>query len=82
MSTNALRTDFIKRLAWLAICFLLGLAVGVFGHRWSGEQAWYLALPGAVALGWLYFGRPDACARCREIEQSRKTSKPEAPFGR
>ncbi|KAB2843929.1 MAG: hypothetical protein F9K47_05370 [Burkholderiales bacterium] len=71
---------FAHRLAWLIICFVLGLVVGLLGHRWSGEEAWYLALPGAVVLGWLYFGRPDACTACAEAPASRKTSEHDSPL--
>lgn len=71
---------FAKRLAWLTVCIVLGLVVGMLGHRWSGEETWYLALPGAVVLGWLYFGRPDACAPCDEASASRKPGKRDSPF--
>jgi len=50
------------RLRWLIACVLGGAGVAAVGHAWSGHQAWYLALPAAIALGWLFFGTPHECA--------------------
>jgi hypothetical protein len=50
-----------KRLLWLLLCVALGLAVALAGVFFSGSQAWYLAIPGAVALGWLFVADPTKC---------------------
>ena len=50
-----------QRLAWLLACVLAGLAAGALGNWLWPDPAWYLALPGFVALGWLYFADPSAC---------------------
>jgi len=68
MNAEQRTPGFGRRLVWLAICVLAGLAVGMLGHAGTGDDAWFLALPGAVVLGWLYFGRPDQCARCDNPE--------------
>lgn len=60
--------EFATRLAWLIACVALGLTIGFFGERWTGDEAWYLALPAAMVLGWLRFGRPDRCAPCAARE--------------
>lgn len=39
-----------------------GLALGVTGAWVTGNQAWYLALPAALAAGWLFLANPAACA--------------------
>lgn len=50
-----------RRLAWLLACVLAGLAAGAMGDWLWPDPAWYLALPGFLALGWLYFADPSTC---------------------
>jgi hypothetical protein len=50
-----------RRFVLLAACVLGGLAVGIAGRAVSGDDAWFLALPAAVALGWLFVGDPTRC---------------------
>jgi hypothetical protein len=50
-----------RRFVLLAACVLGGLAVGITGQALSGDDAWFLALPAAVALGWLFVGDPTRC---------------------
>lgn len=38
-----------------------GLALGATGAWATGSQAWYLALPAALAAGWLFLANPAAC---------------------
>jgi hypothetical protein len=52
-----------RRLLLLVACVLGGLAAGFAGHALTGDQAWFLAVPGAVALGWLFVGDPTRCGR-------------------
>lgn len=61
-SQRSVPPRFATRLRWLVACVLGGAGVAVIGHAWSGQQAWYLALPAAIALGWLFFGTPHECA--------------------
>ncbi len=49
------------RLGWLAACFLSGLAVGYAGEALTGHQAWYLAIPAILAVGWLFLADPTKC---------------------
>jgi hypothetical protein len=60
--------DFRRRAVWLVVCLVAGGTVGLVGQTLTGKDLWYLALPGAVALGWLYFGRPENCSRCENAE--------------
>lgn len=52
---------FGKRLGWLLGCAALGAAVASAGVFFSGSQWWSLAIPAAVAAGWLFFGDPTQC---------------------
>ncbi|MEW6131661.1 MAG: hypothetical protein AB1591_00645 [Pseudomonadota bacterium] len=50
-----------RRLFWLLVCLALGLAIGLIGNHFTSEPRWLLALPAALALGWLFFANPEAC---------------------
>lgn len=50
-----------KRLVWLLTCVLVGSAIAVIGSVLSGSSIWYLAIPGVVALGWLFLADPTEC---------------------
>lgn len=50
-----------KRLVWLAVCVAAGAGIGAAGHWLSGDTAWYLALPAAVAVGWWFLADPSRC---------------------
>jgi hypothetical protein len=52
---------FGKRLAWLVACVVVGAAVGVVGSALTGSAYWYVAIPAAIAAGWLFFANPTAC---------------------
>ena len=39
-----------------------GALLGAAGHWLTGSQHWFLALPGALAVGWLFLANPLACA--------------------
>ena len=49
------------RLLLLLACLALGTAIGFVGYWFSGAQDWFLAIPGAVAAGWLFVANPEAC---------------------
>jgi len=50
-----------RRAALLIVCLLLGGVVGFVGVAVSGSPWWYLAIPGAVAAGWLAVANPENC---------------------
>lgn len=54
---------FGRRLGWLLACAALGAAVALAGFFFSGSQWWSLAIPAALAGGWLFFGDPTQCDR-------------------
>lgn len=57
------------RLACLIACFLAGLAIGYIGDTLTGSQAWYLAIPAALAVGWLFLADPTRCEPPRAGKQ-------------
>ncbi|MDH5540585.1 MAG: hypothetical protein OEY03_14385 [Rhizobacter sp.] len=61
----------IRRLGWLLVCLAAGLAVGVAGSLVTGAQAWYLAVPAAIAIGWLFVADPTQCAPRKDDGASR-----------
>jgi hypothetical protein len=50
-----------KRLLLLAACIGGGLGAGLAGYALTGEQAWFLAVPAAMAAGWMFVGDPTRC---------------------
>ncbi len=55
-----------RRLAWLAACVAAGLWICLAGSHWSGSEWWWLAVPVAVATGWLVLADPTACMPRRD----------------
>jgi len=51
----------LGRVLWLLACVALGTAVGVLCRALTGSDFGYLAIPGAVALGWLFVANPAEC---------------------
>jgi hypothetical protein len=50
-----------RRLFWLLVCVALGLGAGFAGSLLTGDQAWFLALPVALVIGWFVFADPTKC---------------------
>jgi hypothetical protein len=62
------------RLAWLLACVFSGWLIGAVGSALSGSTAWYLAIPAAIAIGWLFLADPTECkpqSRNADQKQSR-----------
>ena len=51
----------VRRLLLLLVCIAVGVAVGAWGSTWSGSVAWYLAIPVALGIGWLFVADPTQC---------------------
>lgn len=51
-----------RRAIALAACALAGLGIGLLGRHLGGGDVWFLALPGAIAAGWLFVANPLRCA--------------------
>ena len=51
----------MQRIVLLLVCLAVGLAVGLIGFLATGSQWWYLAIPGAIAAGWLVVADPERC---------------------
>lgn len=50
-----------RRLFWLLVCTALGLGIGLLGNHFTSDPVWFLALPAALAIGWLFFANPVEC---------------------
>lgn len=54
-----------RRVMWRFILLIaslaLGTGVGVAGYHFTGNQRWFLAIPGVLALVWLFVANPSAC---------------------
>jgi hypothetical protein len=50
-----------RRLVWLVGCLALGLAIGFTGLHFTANQAWFLAVPGVLAVGWFAIADPTKC---------------------
>jgi len=58
---RATQPRHLRRLGWLLVCLCGGGLVAVIGNAWSESQAWFLAIPAAVAVGWLFVADPTQC---------------------
>ena len=50
-----------SRLVWFLACLSAGAATGMAGAWFTGNPYWYLAIPAALALGWLWVANPEEC---------------------
>lgn len=52
----------LRRFILLLACVGTGAVIGVLGKLATDNAWWYLAVPAAVAAGWLWVGTPEKCA--------------------
>jgi len=52
----------LRRFVLFVMCLGAGGVIGVLGALATGSEWWYLAIPVAVAVGWLRVGTPEQCA--------------------
>ncbi len=50
-----------RAIALLAV-LSTGALLGAAGHWLTGSQHWFLAIPGGLAVGWLFLANPLACS--------------------
>jgi hypothetical protein len=50
-----------RRIRLFVLCLGVGLMVAVLGQALWPSDAWWLALPAALALGWLLVADPSRC---------------------
>jgi hypothetical protein len=55
------RPSHLKRAALLLACIGVGLGIALIGTSLSGNDLWYLAIPAAIAAGWLFVADPTQC---------------------
>lgn len=51
----------IRRVIWLLGCIGGGWLIGLIGSGLTGDDRWYLAIPAAITLGWLFLADPSKC---------------------
>lgn len=56
----------MRRALLLLICLAVGGVVGAGGAWLTGNPWWYLAIPAAIAAGWLFVANPENCVPRRE----------------
>ena len=61
IKATARPASFKRRLFWLLVCTALGLGIGLLGNHFASDPRWFLALPVALAMGWLFFANPAEC---------------------
>lgn len=59
-----------RRFLLLMACLLAGGLVAVVGHGLSGNSAWALALPAALAVGWWAAADPTTCLPSKDNRES------------
>jgi hypothetical protein len=69
-----------KRLAWLLACVGLGALLGGVGSWLTGIAFWYIAIAGAVAVGWLFVADPSACEPSAPERGASQPAKPHVPW--
>ncbi len=55
-----------RRLLLLVLSLAAGVVVGAIGYHFTARQAWFLAIPGAVALVWLFVANPEECGATQQ----------------
>ena len=64
--------NHLKRLAWLLACVFAGLIIAIIGSSLSGSSVWYVAIPAAIAVGWLFLANPTECepSPCKRAKET------------
>ncbi|MDH5538099.1 MAG: hypothetical protein OEY03_01730 [Rhizobacter sp.] len=57
----------LRRFVWLLVCIAVGLGVAAVGKLLTGSSAWALAVPLAIAIGWLFIADPTRCVPTRPL---------------
>lgn len=50
-----------RRLVWLLVCAVAGITIGAIGNALTQAAEWFLAIPVALAAGWLWWADPTQC---------------------
>jgi hypothetical protein len=61
------------RVALLALCVGLGVVIGFVGRHFAASEAWFLAIPACVVVGWLLVADPTTC---ETTDRSRRDREP------
>jgi len=61
MDKTTPRPRFARRVLLFCLCVAAGLATGFAGHHYTAGDAWFLAVPFCVAIGWFMVADPASC---------------------
>jgi len=50
-----------RRVLLLSLCLVLGFAAAFTGYHYTAAEAWFLAVPVCLAIGWFMVADPTAC---------------------
>lgn len=67
----------LRRLVLLLVCLAVGIAVGAWGSAWSGSATWYLAIPIALGIGWLFVADPTQCVPPAADDEASSAGRPD-----
>lgn len=68
-----------NRLAWFLVCLAAGAAAGMAGAWFTGNPYWFIAIPAALAVGWLFVANPDECTPSSAHRAGRAPGDEDAP---
>lgn len=63
------------RLLLFLACLGLGIGIGSAGLHFTGDNTWFLAVPGCLAIGWFMIADPTLCLPPRPAEAEVKSSR-------
>ena len=67
-----------RRITLLLLATSLGSLVGLLGLHFTDSQAWFLAVPALIGVGWLFTADPTACQPSAEPSSPSTTKDREA----
>ncbi|HEX5690326.1 MAG TPA: hypothetical protein VFX76_10015, partial [Roseiflexaceae bacterium] len=54
--------NLLGRILLLGLCVVAGSAIGFIGQHFTGDTAWFLAVPALVIIAWLFVANPSECS--------------------
>ena len=63
---DGIHMTLARRAVLLCACLGAGFGIGYAGQTYTGDSAWFLALPVCLLTGWLFVADPTQCVRPRD----------------